>query len=113
MRDYNKWIYEFNEDTENNGINNFVTCQYNIKDTYNFMYYTIYADYNYETEEELGVRIQDCYFQINSEEIEYDRSEGFINSLGCVELEVNQSEIDMRDWMMTKYKEIRDELDGQ
>ena len=113
MIKYNEWIYELNEDLENNGINNFVTCQYNIKDTHDFMYYTMYSDYDYIMEKELGVRIQDCYFQIEGEEIDYDRTESFINSLGEVESEVNQNEIDMRDWMMLKYKEIKEEINEQ
>ena len=111
--EYNKWIYELNEDLENNGLNTFVTCQYNIKGTHDFMHYTMYASYSSDMEEELGVRIQDCYFQINGEEIDYNREEGFINSLGEVESEVNQNEIDMRDWMVCKYKELKDEIDGQ
>lgn len=110
MTKYNEWIYELIEDTENNGMNNFVTCQYNIKGTYDFMSYMLYSDYDYDMEKELGVRIQNCYFHIDGEEFNYDREESFINSLGEIELQVNQNEIDMRDWMMLKYKKLKETI---
>lgn len=110
MIKYNEWVYDLNEDIENNGMNSFVTCQYHIKDTYDFMYYTIYTDYDYDMKKTLGVFIQNCYFQIDGEEIDYDRTEPFINSLGEVWLQVNQNEINMRDWMMAKYKKLKETI---
>ena len=100
---YNEWIYEFYESDEDDS---YMVCQYNFYND-DFMNYTMYRDYDYVTELELEVRIQDCYFQIMGEEIEYDRDNRFINELGSIESETNQYECDMRDWMVNKYEELR------
>lgn len=103
---YNEWIYEFHESDGDIEDNSYMICQYNFYND-DFMNYTMYRDYDYITDLELEVRIQDCYFQIMGEEIEYDRDESFINELGNIESETNQYECDMRDWMVNKYEELR------
>ena len=106
---YNEWIYEFHESDGNIEDNSYMICQYNF-DNEDFMNYTMYRDYDYITDLKLEVRIQNCYFQIMEEEIEYDRDEKFINELGNIESETNQHECNMRDWMMSKYEELSGEI---